>query len=150
MEVVDEAGVKTLLRGSLEGIGDWEYIGGVYTKSLDTCKDCADFTVTIIPLPDGFTGWSDESYEQIKNSAQSSMGDRLQLHRQIQIGDYSGWESIYLGKSGRTKIWSKAFLPAGDPVLVMVSASSSPERFDQFLPVFEHGYSTLSLYGASE
>jgi hypothetical protein len=149
-EVVDDAGVQTLLHGSLQGIGDWEYIGGVFTEDLDPCDDCASFTIAIIPLPDGFTGWSDAFYEQIKQSAQSSMGERLQLHRQVQIGDYPGWESIYLGKSGQTKIWAKSFLVSGESVLVMVSTSSNPDQFDQFQPIFEQAFSTLSLYGASE
>ncbi len=149
-EVIDDAGVQSLLRGTLKGIGDWEYIGGVYTKSPDDCLDCAQVTVTIIPLPAGYPGWSDEFYEQIKQSAQTSMGNRLQLHRQVKIGDYPGWEAIYLGKSGRTKLWDKAFLPSGEPVLVMVSAAANPDQFDQYLPVFEQAYASLSLYGAHD
>ena len=149
-EIIDEDGIQTLLQGTLEGIGDWDYIGGVYTKKADDCLDCAQVTITVIPIPTGFPGWSDEFYEQIKQNAESSMGDRLQLHRQVQIGDYPGWETIYLGKSGRTKIWDKSFLPSGESILVTVSASSNPDQFDQFLPDFEQAFSSLSVYGASE
>jgi uncharacterized membrane protein YhaH (DUF805 family) len=149
-EVIDDSGVQTLLKGTLKGIGDWEYIGGVYTNSPDDCRDCAQIVVTVIPLPDGFPGWSDEFYESIKQNAQSAMGDRLQLHRQVRIGDHPGWESIYLGKSGRTKLWDKSFVPKDGNVLVMLSASANPDQFDQFQPIFEQAYSTLTLYGAQD
>jgi hypothetical protein len=149
-EVIEADVVRTLVQGTLKGIGDWEYIGGVYTKAVDDCRDCAQIVVTVIPLPDGFPGWSDEFYEQIRQNAQSSMGDRLLLHQQVKIGDYPGWEAIYLGNSGRTKLWDRSFLPSGESVLVMISASASPEQFEQFLPIFEQAFSSLSVYGASE
>jgi hypothetical protein len=147
--VIDESGVETLLKGTMKGIENWEYIGGVYLNSPEDCLNCGHIVVYTVPLPEGFPGWSDEFYESIEQNNQNSMGERLLFHREIMIDDYPGWEVVYLGKSGRTKLWDQGLLPEGQDLLVMVSASAHPDRFDEFLPVFEQAFGSLSLYGAS-
>jgi hypothetical protein len=145
--VIDESGVETLLQGALKGIEDWEYIGGVYLNSLGDCLDCAQIVVYAVPLSEGFPGWSEEFYESLEQNNQDSMGGRLLFHRPIAMDDYPGWEVIYLGKSGRTKIWDQSLLPEGQDLLVTVSASAHPDRFDEFLPVFKQAFGSLGLYG---
>jgi tetratricopeptide (TPR) repeat protein len=143
-EIVDPSGRQQLLSATLNGLGDYEYIGGVYTGGVKTCKDCAHMVLVIVQGP-GEGPMTQEQYEQIRTEAQSTMGSRLLDHRMREFGEVPAVESKYIGRSQQTQQWDILLMVPGEDRVVMFSCSAHRDEYERFEPIFIRAMETLAF-----
>jgi hypothetical protein len=144
-ELITETEQRVLLNSTLKGIREYEYIGGVFLNGADTCPDCAQMTLVVIPLPGINEGISDEQYAGIKANAEQSMGNRLLEHQMITIGGIPVVSAKYIGKSRENQLWDVMLIVPGTDQAIMFSCSAQPESYSEFEPVFTRAMESLSL-----
>lgn len=144
-ELITETEQGVLLNSSLAGIGEYDYIGGVYLNGADSCPDCAQMALVVIPLPGITDAMSDEQYADIKANAEQSMGSRLLEHQMITIDGIPAASSKYIGKSQENQLWDVMLAVPGAEQAIMFSCSAQPGSYADFEPVFARAMESLSF-----
>jgi hypothetical protein len=144
-ELVTEIEQQVLLNSSLKGIGDYDTIGGVFINSADSCEDCAQMTLVVIPLPGITDAISAEQYASIKAQAEQSMGERLLEHKFTTIDVIPAASSKYIGASRKNQIWDVMLINPGAEQAIMFSCSAQSDAYTSFEPVFARAMESLSF-----
>ena len=144
-ELITETEQRVLLNSTLEGIGEYDYIGGVYLNGADSCPDCAQMTLVVIPLPGITDAMSDEQYADIKANAERSLGNRLLEHQMITIDGIPAASSKYIGKSRENQLWDVMLVAPGAEQAIVFSCSAQPDTYADFEPVFARALESLSF-----
>jgi hypothetical protein len=134
--VITAADYDTLLSGGLKGLGDFDYLGGVYAGSLDNCDTCAQVTMVVVSEPSLPGGMSDEMFANAKAAAEEQMGSRIISYTAIKVDGLDAAENQHLGKSGTTQLWDVIILPPKPGVLYSLSMSSSADGYLAFMDDF--------------
>jgi hypothetical protein len=147
--LIGEDEIDQLVDTSLQGIGDYEYIGGVYSGRVENCLDCAQIVVVVVEAP--VTGpLTDEQYQQQKAQAQDQMGARLISHELIDVSGVPVIESIHMGLSGESQLRELMWLEPGENSLYMLSCSAHVDHYADFEPVFAQAIESLVLDGVAQ
>jgi hypothetical protein len=147
--LVGEDEIDLLIETSLRGIGDYKYIGGVYSGGVEDCLDCAQIVVVVVEAPvEG--PLTDEQYQQQKAQAQEQMGARLISHKLIDVSGVPAIESIHMGLSRETQLWELMWLEPGDNSVYMLSCSAHVDQYADFEPVFAQAIESLVLDGVAQ
>jgi Bacterial SH3 domain len=147
--LIEDHEIDTLVNTSLEGIGDYEYVGGVYSGGVENCLDCAQIVVVVVEAPVAGP-LTDEQYQQQKAQAQDQMGARLIAHRIIEVSGIPVIESIHVGLSGETQLWELMWVEPGENRVYMLSCSAHVDHYADFEPVFAQAIESLVLDGVAQ
>jgi hypothetical protein len=144
-ELITESEERVLLNSSLKGIGEYDYIGGVFINGADSCKDCAQMTLVVIPMPGVTEAISAEQYAGIKARAEQSMGERLLEHQFTRVDGIPAASSKYIGASRKNQLWDVMLILPGTEQAIMFSCSAQPDAYAGFEPVFDRAMESLSF-----
>jgi hypothetical protein len=143
-EIVTPADRQALLSSSLKGLGDYEYLGGVYTGGVETCETCAHMVLVTIQAPEKGP-LTPEQYDQVKTESQNQMGSRLLEHQMIEFNGVPAAVSKYIGLSRETQQWDVLLLVPGENRVLMFSCSAHRDSYERFEPVFMRAMDTLAF-----
>ncbi len=146
-EVVDDSGVRTLLRTSLKGLTreGYSYIGGVYTGALDTRKGCASIVLVVLKDPSLQGTLTDNDYANVKASYEETMGSRLISIRQTTVSALPAVEIVHIGASRQSRIHSLMIVPQEKGLAYSVTCSAHVDDYEPFEPAFDAALSSLRI-----
>jgi hypothetical protein len=143
-EIVTSTDRQELLHTTLKGIGDYDYIGGVFIGDVNTCETCAHMVLVTVPAPEEGP-LTQKQYEQIKAETQNKMGARLLDHQLQEFDGIPVAVSKYIGLSRETQQWDVILLVPGEKRAMMFSCSAHRDAYVRFEPVFIRAMETLTF-----
>jgi hypothetical protein len=148
--VIADAERRELLNTTLEGMEDYESIGGVYIEGAGDCTECAHMVVVSMALPTDGLVLTEAQYQDIRVEHESTMGSRLLEHHFELIDSVPAVVNQYIGKSRQTQNWDLMLLVPGENRMILFGCSAHPSRYAEFEPIFAQAMSSLQFSFAPE
>lgn len=149
-EIITQADQNRLLSGSLAGLENYDYLGGVYYKGLDNCSGCAQIILVVMNDPSLEGNLTQEQFQATRNATQERLGERLIAYNYVTLDGLPAAESQYYGKSGKSQQWSFIAVPTLPEMAYSLSMSAEKSSYETFKPVFEQVVSTIKLPGEGQ
>ncbi len=146
-QLVTEEQIPDVLQTSLQGLswGSYEYVGGVYTGSLENERGCAKMVIVVVEDPSLPGTLTDEQYEAMRRATAERVGSRLLSHFKTEVCSMPAAESVQIVDSEQSRLRQVIIVPPWPGQAYIFTCCSHPDSYAEFEPVFQRAIETLRI-----